>query len=112
MFDFDIYDEDGNNLGKDYKFKRDEYGQLDFKNKRLNLKKIPPPDDKIVKKFAITFKGMKGAVSKRDHFTGRYFVDNGPTEPGFFKGTEKELSKHLDGLIARGYNIRDIYEND
>ncbi|MAO21667.1 MAG: hypothetical protein CMJ25_13025 [Phycisphaerae bacterium] len=108
---FPYYTQDGINKGSDYECAKNEYGLLDFDNKRFIIKTIPPADDTIVKKTLITFKNNTlGAVVKGDMFTGRSYVDNVYAKGIVFKGTDKELDSYALELMSKGYNIQDFYD--
>ncbi len=107
------YTEDGINKGKDYTCTENEYGLLDYTNKRFIIKTIPPPDDKKVKKTLITFKRNDlASIVRKDVYTGRSYVDNISAKGIVFKGTEKELAHYATELMSKGFNIQDFYEQD
>ena len=108
---FPYYTQDGVNKGIDYECARNEYGSLDYANKRFIIKTIPPADDTIVKKTLITFKGnLFGGFAKGDMFTGRSYVDNISVDGIVFKGTDKELDMYALELMSKGYNIKDFFD--
>ena len=108
---YPYYTQDGINKGLDYKCASNEYGLLDYKNKRFIIKTIPNLDNNIVKKTIITFKtNTLGAVVTKDISTGKLFVDNCSNSGVVFTGTDKELSNYVDNLYKQGYNIQDFYE--
>jgi len=107
---YPYYTQDGINKGLDYKCASNEYGLLDYKNKRFIIKTIPKLDDTIIKKTIITFKpNTLGAVVTKDISIGKTFVDNCSKTSDVFIGTEKELADYADKLIKKGYNIQDFY---
>ena len=112
MYDtYPYYTEDGINKGKDYKCAKNEYGLLDYKNKRFIIKKHAIKDNTIVKKTYIAFKKNNlAAVICKDIHTGRNYVDNVSANGVHFTGTDKQLSDYVYDLLLKGYNIQDFYE--
>lgn len=113
----DIFDRPYYLNGKEIeKIPKDHHAIYDSENKRWNVIKDKTKedlDDKIIKEFTITFKNnLYGSSMKLDLSTQRWYSDNDNFSAGYYKGTDRGLSDHLDHLINQGYQIRDIYEKE
>ncbi len=98
------------------KIPKDHHAIYDSENKRWNVIKDKTKedlDDQIIKEFNITFKNnLNGSSMKLDYLTQRWYSDNDNRSGGYFKGTDRGLSDHLDLLMKQGHQIRDIYEKE
>ena len=111
MLKENVYTEDGIDMGTNYKYAANEYGEYDNVNKCWIIRKFTKPDDTIIKKYYIALKPNNlGSAMYTDYTTGLQYADCRHIRGGLFVGTAKELDDYCNELIKQGINIQDIYD--
>ena len=112
--DFFDYPKFKNNIevSEDYQCAANEYFLLDSKNKRWDLKIIPPPDNKVVHLWCLVLKNPKlsGVARNFDWSLLKYYSDaKYENNQVIFKGTQLDCSNMYKKLWELGYQIQDDY---
>jgi len=99
-------------VSEDYQCAANEYFLLDSKNKRWDLKIIPPPDNKVVHLWCLVLKNPKlsGVARKFDWDQLKYYSDAKlEGNDVIFKGTSLDCSNMYEKLWEQGYQVQDDF---